>query len=308
MDKTIRGIGIKAPETGGDLDRLDRALDLLELFGCTFAELPLYGEELIAGGRILWRRVEAYRARCAAHGLRYTVHGPQCGNFMDEANRAMHLAVANAMIEITAAIGADVLVLHAGRVPTGDPNALERLLGLERQAMRTLGDAAAPLGVTLALENLYSEGDLAAVNVVRLARQVAEIAHENVVGALDFQHARIQTTLEGTDYAQSLAAYAPYVRHLHVHDSFGRPKTARSHHPSEDVAFGQGDLHLPLGWGDTPWETVAPLLRLRPGTTLILEVAQRYWASEGREMLARARELAGMLEAAAFSQRRAGTA
>jgi sugar phosphate isomerase/epimerase len=308
MEKTIRGIGIKAPETGGDLDRLDRALEHLESLGCAYAELPLYSEEFIASGRILWRRVEAYRARCAAHGLRYTAHGPQCGNFMDEAHRVMHLATANAMIEISAAIGADVLVLHSGRIPPTDPKTLERLLGQERKAMRTLGEAAAPLGVTLALENLYAEGDVTAVNVIRLSKQIADIAHDNVVGALDFQHARIQTTIEGLDYAQSLATYAPYVRHLHVHDSFGRPKTARTHHPAEDVALGQGDLHLPLGWGDTPWETVAPMLRLRPGTTLILEVAERYWASEGREMVARARELAGMLEAATFAQRRPGAA
>lgn len=301
--KIIRGIGMTVHEMGGDADSLDHALETVESLGCGYAELSFYAEDLVAGGRVLWRRVEDYRARCAKHGLRYTVHGPLCGNFMDEANRVMHMAVARAMIEITAAVGADVLVCHAGRVPACDEATGERLLGLEREALRTLGEAARTLGVTLALENLFSEGELVAGSVVRVARQVAAIAHENVVGALDFSHARIQTTIEGIDYAQSLAAFAPYVRHLHVHDSFGRPKGVRTFHRSEDLAYGQGDLHVPLGWGDIPWDEIVPGLRVRPGTTLIVELPQRHWA-EARETLARAREIAGMLEAASFTVRR----
>ena len=46
---------------------------------------------------------------------------------------------------------------------------------------------------------------------------------------------------------------------------------------SERVAFGVGDLHLPFGWGDIPFETLLPGLPVLPGTVLTVELPERHW-------------------------------
>ncbi|APH73578.1 hypothetical protein [Aquibium oceanicum] len=51
-------------------------------------------------------------------------------------------------------------------------------------------------------------------------------------------------------------ALAPWGRHLHVHDSFGRQDDIWMYTHGERIAYGHGDLHLPVGWGDNPRETI----------------------------------------------------
>jgi sugar phosphate isomerase/epimerase len=100
-----------------------------------------------------------------------------------------------------------------------------------------------------------------------------------VCGLLDFSHAHIMAQFRGLDFVETLAAFAPQVNHLHVHDSFGRPTSIDGFFRfAEKIAFGMGDLHLPMGWGDLPWDAVLPRLRLRPETVLIVELAQRHFA------------------------------
>ncbi len=108
---------------------------------------------------------------------------------------------------------------------------------------------------------------------------IAEIDHPQVCGTLDFSHAYIMTTFRGMDYLDALRAFAPWANHLHVHDSFGRPTTMpRFVSHAERIAFGMGDLHLPMGWGDIPWETILPQLAIRPGTVMIVELPPHHWA------------------------------
>ena len=45
-------------------------------------------------------------------------------------------------------------------------------------------------------------------------------------------------------------------KHLHVHDSFGNLNNMYTYNESEDLSYGFGDLHLPLGWGDIPFDKI----------------------------------------------------
>jgi sugar phosphate isomerase/epimerase len=102
----------------------------------------------------------------------------------------------------------------------------------------------------------------------------------------------------GQDYLETLEAFAPCVNHLHVHDSFGRPTSIEGfYRPAEQIAFGMGDLHLPMGWGDIPWDTILPRLRFRPGTVMIVELFERYWA-ELDQCAATARRFMAMVNGA----------
>jgi sugar phosphate isomerase/epimerase len=184
------------------------------------------------------------------------------------------------MLELCHAVGASVMAHHPGRVPAAPAAQLERLHAIERAALREMGDVAASHGVMIAVENLFVErASSYTPDPVRLAAEVAAVDHPNVCGLLDFSHAYIMTNFRGMDFRDALAAFAPRVNHLHVHDSFGRPTGIEGFYRfAEQIAFGMGDLHLPMGWGDIPWDAILPGLPVRTGTVMIVELAARHWA------------------------------
>ncbi|MCI5192453.1 MAG: hypothetical protein D3915_04920 [Candidatus Electrothrix sp. AU1_5] len=67
---------------------------------------------------------------------------------------------------------------------------------------------------------------------------------------------------------------------LHLHDNCGIPNTGIFDDIGDQVAFGVGDLHCPMGWGDIPWTDVLPCMRFRPGTYAIVELQGRYHGLE----------------------------
>ncbi len=277
---TIAGFGFDTDSAAADLSDLDDVLARIADTGASHAELSLCGLELIAGGRILAERRRRLEQICARHPLAYTVHGTLAVNFMDEAHLDLHKAVCRSMLELCEAVGAGVMVHHPGRVPAQPAPALERLHRVERQTLREMADLAAGHGVKIALETLFVEDERRyTADPVRLARVIAEIDHPQVCGALDFSHAYIMTTWRGMDYVEALRAFAPVTNHLHVHDSFGRPTTMGGFYThAERIAFGMGDLHLPMGWGDIDWDTILPQLSFRPGTVMIVELPPHHWA------------------------------
>ena len=89
----------------------------------------------------------------------------------------------------------------------------------------------------------------------------------------------------------------PVVKHLHIHDSFGRASTLEPTGAfGEAVAYGQGDLHMPLGWGDLPWDAVLPQLSFQPGIIAMLEIRRRWW-SEIDATLAEVRRFRDLINA-----------
>lgn len=276
----IAGFGFSTESTTPDLGNLDEILGRIEAAGAGFAELALYDMDLIAGGEVLPDRCRQLERICGRRALRYTVHGALSVNFMDQSHLELHKAVCRAMLELCEAVGAGVLVQHTGTVPALPTPILDRLHALERATLAEMGEVAKRHGVRIALENLFVESErLYTADPLRLAREIAEIGHEHVVGTLDFSHAYIMTTLCDMDFQDAVRALAPQAGHLHVHDSFGRPSFDGGFFTtSEEIAFGQGDLHLPLGWGDIPWLEILPGLPVRPGTVLMVELPFRFWS------------------------------
>jgi sugar phosphate isomerase/epimerase len=291
-DDTIAGFGFCTDAALPDLSDLDDQLARIESTGASHCELSLYELDLVVGGRILPERRRRLERICARRSLRYSVHGVLTVNFMDEAHLQLHKAVCRAMLELCNAVGASVMAHHPGRVPAAPAARLERLHAIEREALCEMGEIAAGHGVAIAVENLFVEDSRTyTADPVRLAGEVAAIGHPNVCGLLDFSHAYIMTRFRGMDFLEALQAFAPQVNHLHVHDSFGLPTTTHGFYRfAEQIAYGMGDLHLPLGWGDLPWEEILPELPFRPGTVMIVELFQRHW-SELDDCAATARRL-----------------
>jgi sugar phosphate isomerase/epimerase len=277
-----------------DLSDLDEILSRIEDLGASHAELSLGGADLVCGGRILRQRVDRLERICARHRLRYTAHGPLAANFMDPVHQDAYKAAVGALLEVCGAIGVTALVQHSGRAPAAPPPEIERLHALERDALRALGDVGARHGVQLAVETLwvFDRGQYTAT-AARLAEEIRQIDHPFVCGTLDFSHVNLYSTFLGLDFRAQVEAFAPVAGHLHVHDSFGRPKLAPVYAPSEELAFGLGDLHLPLGWGDIPWDDLLPQLTVRDDTVFIIELPPQF-ADEAPAVAAEARRLIGL--------------
>ena len=298
-EPVIKGIGFSTIAGSGDLSDLDKALERIAGVGASHAELTLCSEDVIVDGRILEPQAKRLETICARYRLGYSVHGPIAMNLMDETRLDLHKAAQRAMIELAGRVGADIVVHHTGRASQAIAPEIDRLLALERTALVDLADTAQQHGVRLAVENIFPEtiGEFTC-DPFQLADQLRAIDHPAICGTMDFSHAYIMATSRGLPYIDSLKAFAPLVNHLHVHDSFGRPQEMKTYSVAERVAYGQGDLHLPLGWGGIPWDEIVPQLAIRPGTVMIIELPPR-WRSEMAACLEEGRRLAGLFGTAA---------
>ena len=281
-----------------DLSDLDDILSRIEDLGATHAELSLGGADLVCGGRVLSHRVDHLARICARHRLAYTAHGPLAANFMDPVHLDAYKAAVGALLEVCGAVGATVLVQHSGRVSAAPDAEIERLHAQERDALREMGDIGARHGVKLAVETLWTfDRAQYTATAARLAQEIRAVDHPFVCGTLDFSHIYLYSSFLGLDFLEQVEAFAPVAGHLHVHDSFGRPKLAPIHAPSEELAFGLGDLHLPLGWGNIPWDDILPRLAVRDDTVFVIELPPQF-AEEAPEVAAEARRLIELIGAA----------
>lgn len=293
MTYTVLGVGYTLDAVDDHaFDTLPARLDEAQSLGVEFVELPLFALDLIAGGRVLGARVTAVKRMLAGRGLRYTVHGPLAINLMDAPERlARHQEVLGAALEVSAELGALHYVLHNGIYPQSRSVDAEDLYARQRDLLAAFGAQAETLGLLIVVENLWpGPGEVTALPS-RLAREIAAIAHPRIWACLDISHGYINASGRGASFLAEMAALAPYAKHLHIHDSFGRPPAFHSPRRSERLAYGEGDLHLPLGLGDIPWDELMRRLRFPGGAVFNCELAPPYW-SQLPAMIERTRQLA----------------
>jgi sugar phosphate isomerase/epimerase len=262
-----------------NFEQLRRNLDEAADLGVEFVELPVFAMDLIAGGRVLRGQLKRLREAVSGRGLRYTVHGPIAINFMHPPEiAARHLAVAKATIEVAAEIDALHLILHTGHIQTQKEAEIESAYSSQRDAYAFLGGVAANHSLIIAVENIFvkSASDHTALPS-RLTREIEAINHPNVRACLDFSHGAITCKAQGADFLAEAAALARVAKHLHVHDSFGDPAQLPTYARSERVAYGLGDLHLPVGWGNIPWLAMMADFTFEPDVIFNLELPTPYW-------------------------------
>jgi sugar phosphate isomerase/epimerase len=289
----VSGVGISVRADDPDLRDLPGNLDWAERLGVDSVELPTLAMDLVAGGRILRERVRRLKSTIEGRPFRYSVHGPIGINLMDRTWRLpLHEEVLAASIEIAAELGAEHYVVHSGMTGVVPGPVVEEAFARQREALNRAGDQARSLGVIVCVENVFSN-DIKDTTALpsRLAQEIEAIGHPNVKACLDFSHGFIWSTRHSADYLAEAAALAPFAKHLHVHDSFGRPAEIETFSRAEKLAFGQGDLHLPVGWGAIPWDALIERLRFHPGVVFNIELDQRY-RSEGAETVKAVRALA----------------
>jgi sugar phosphate isomerase/epimerase len=274
------GPGISAHKRNPDLSDFAAELDMIQALGVASIELPTYDMDIVIGAKIRRPQLDALKYACAGRDVRYTVHGPLNINFMDRPERlARHMAVLKASVEVAAEVGAVNYVIHNGLYPWMSASLVEDAYARQREHLHAAGDFAREHGVTLCVENIFSDfdGSVFAGTPTRLAQELRRIAHPAVMATLDFSHAYLQVANNGGDFLAEVAALAPLAAHLHLHDSFGRVDDIWAYTEGERLAFGNGDLHMPVGWGDLPWADVMARCTFPQGTVFNIELKSRYW-------------------------------
>lgn len=276
------GTGISAHKRANDLSDFADELDMIEALGADAVELPTYDMDIVVGGRIRRPQLDALKRACAGRDLVYSAHGPLAINFMDEAWRLpRHLEVLKASLEVAAEVGAEHYVVHSGLIPQQQSGGVEAARERQREWLARGGDIAAGHGLILCVETLFAgyEGRELSLSPSRLAADLAAIGHPNVFATLDFSHAYIKLDYDGRRdaFLEEVKALAPWSRHLHIHDSFGRQDDIWMYTVGESVAYGHGDLHLPVGWGDIPWDRIVAECEFPHGVLFNIELDQRYW-------------------------------
>jgi sugar phosphate isomerase/epimerase len=290
----VRGVGFSSAYVEDiHFDRLRENLDEAEELGVDSVELPLFGMDLIAGGRVIESQMGRLRDALKARSLAFTAHGPISINFMQTPEiAARHLAYAKAAIEVAAEIGAQRLVLHAGHTSSQTEAGIEDDYARQREHFATAGDCAAERGITIAVENIYvSWSNQHTPLPSRLAREIEALGHPNVKACLDFSHAAVASAAAGADFLAEAKALARVACHLHIHDSFGDAAQFWTFSRSERVALGLGDLHLPIGWGNIPWTRLMVECTFLPEAVFNLELPSHYWFAL-KDSVAAVREMA----------------
>jgi sugar phosphate isomerase/epimerase len=249
-------------------------LKRLEACGYRWVQLHAPPVEMLADPVSVRRHGDCLLAVLAPTSLQVVLHAPDAL----AAGARLHDRAFEGLLDCAVAVGARVVVCHAGGVAAAEGAAAvraeDRLLAEER-SLRRLAARAERVGVVIALENLAPAYPVPPARR-RLADSVAW-AHGLVqrldspaVGlALDLGHAHLTTQLDGLTLTEALPGVLDDVVLFHVHDNLG-------------VRSGPGtppgivplrlDLHMPPGRGTLPWRAIAPLLRGHRAP-LLLEIA-----------------------------------
>lgn len=256
----IVGVGVTTGDFANRLQDLPACLDRFEKLGVDSVELSLGAFDIVAAARVLpWRLTELKRI-CADRPFGYTVHGPIASRFTDRPHLQIQMDVCRAALDVSGEIGATAQVHHGGDIAHDvGPDEHKALLTMERDALAELAPHAAERGVTLCVETLFSDDKKWCASPIELAEQIRQVDHPAIRATIDFSHSAINAGQRGFDLMAELAVLAPLTGHLHIHDSFGLPRTFRAYTYGEAVNFGMGDLHLPPGWGAFDWDAFAAL-------------------------------------------------
>jgi sugar phosphate isomerase/epimerase len=309
----LTGIGVAVTSPGGirSSEQLADFLAYARSLGYDLAEIDVSSAAVIVDGRVRRPQLKALAEVMRAGGLRTSVHGLMRLNLAYDPRHELCQRIMACQIEVCAALGARTLVYHSGlqaldAVRYGVRPALlseaELAEGARREvtALRALAPLAAEAGVTICVENGDShqwEHALMArfgqprealaqhharLRIEPIVAQLEAVDHPNVGMTLDIAHLFIAANDLGFDYLRAVEAAAPWVRHLHANDNFGRLDQGFDGE-SDRYAFGEADLHLPPGWGAIPYREVFARLPDYHGD-LILEIKPGFYAYFGESL------------------------
>jgi len=262
----------------GNPDRLEQEVATAQQAGFDGYELSVPACNAIQCGHVIQREMDRVCAILARYPLRYTLHAPCELRLTDQAGVGER--VFESCLEMAAQIGADVMVYHSAQIalrpadqdtgPLPDADGLREMWRRETAGLKEMARRAEDRGIVIAVENrdphlwelaaLARHGKAASefltyhqgMSLGLLVEQVAEIDSPAVGLCLDVGHAFLARPYwQDGDFLAAVRQCAPWVRHVHFHDNFGRiDDVAES--VDERLVYGEADNHLPPGWGIIP--------------------------------------------------------
>jgi len=293
------GISFGIPAGPRRWARLEEGLGWIADQGYELVEMNPHSLAVIVNGEVRQEVLTDYVSVLNNFELNYTIHGLNRLNLAYDPRHGLCKQIMHAQLEVCRAVGAKVLVYHSGLqaldlVRCGLRRSLlsddELRIGAaqEVRALKELGSVAMDAGVIIGMENGDSHqwehnliaqfgrprADLAnhhaRLYIPPIVRQLEAIGHPNVGMTLDIAHLHIAAHDMGFDYLTAIEEAAPWVRHLHANDNFGRLDQGFDNEVDR-WAYGEADIHLPPGWGSIPYPEVFARLPDFQGN-LILEI------------------------------------
>lgn len=271
-------------------------LDEAERMGVDSVEIPFFTTRLIADGRICQPALKWFEGHTSGRPFGYTTHAMLTINLMDDASMIpIHEQVLKANIELTARLGASIMVLHCGLCDSAEHGELEAAYARQRESLARMADFAKSHGVVICLETIWNFDGRETALPTRLAEEIRAVGHPALMATIDYAHCLLQCSVKSADFCAEIAAIAPLSRHIHLNDCFGEEKPYPIALPAETMAYGSGDLHLPIGWGAIPWDKVLTELDYPEGDLVLnQELHPRFWYALADDV-AELRRLRGLM-------------
>lgn len=277
----MKKIGFTGKCPNGDIIALSDQIRRLKEVGVDSIEIPLYETDVICGKKINQQEFLILKKTLSNQDIYYTVHGELAVNLMDQDNFTNHKEVLKRDIEVSGEIGATHLVTHFGQTTNeifNKKDVYKSFLKRQEDCYAELGEYAEKHNVILAIENLFPfTSDSYAPLPGEIAKQLKSINHPNIKCCLDISHAYINCTYRNIHFINQIKELASHSEHIHMHDSFGMLEYKMwTYRSSEETSYGINDLHLPLGWGDIPFEKIFYEIQFPKKLNLNFELPERY--------------------------------
>ena len=276
----MKKIGITVQFPDGDISNLTNQINLFKKAKINSLEISIYETDVIVGKKINFPELKILKEAVANTDMAYTVHGELSVNLLDQENFEDHKEVLKRDIEVSGEINATHLVTHFGQTTNAifeNKKIYSSYLKRQQECYSELGEYAKKNDVILAIENLFPfKKEYYAPLPNEIAKQLNEINHPNVKCCMDISHAYINCTYNNAHLINELKTMGPLSEHIHMHDSFGIIEKIWTYIEAESTSYGQGDLHLPIGWGDIPFNKIFDEVNFPNDINLNFELPMRY--------------------------------
>jgi sugar phosphate isomerase/epimerase len=216
------------------------------------------------------RHARALRAALDTSALRLVLHAPDdLSAGTAETDRAF-----DGLLDYAVETGAELVAYHGLNFVDADGSArasARERARLEEGSLHGHLQRAHTLGVRIAIENLapvHPGSSRLANDPLAVRDLVRRLASPAAGMLLDVGHLHITADASHSDPALVVAAVAPDVALIHVHDNLG---VRRRDIDAPGIDPLKLDLHLPPGRGSLPWGRIAGALR-EHDAPLVLEV------------------------------------
>ena len=267
------------PKDGNILD-FEKQIENLEKIGAETAEIPLYELDVICGKKIIQDELKLLNKITRNSNLNFSIHGSMSVNLLDKDYLEDHLEVLKREIEVCSDLNTNILVTHFGHTSVETSKNKKKysdLINIQKQKYFEMAEIAKVHGVKLCIENIFPYTNIHFTALPsEVSDNIREIDHPNARTTIDFSHAYINCILRNKNLISEIETMVPFTEHLHVHDSFGKYKTMYTYIFAEDITYGQGDIHLPLGWGNIPFNEIFSACAFKKDIFFNFELSRRY--------------------------------